>query len=500
MEAMRRVDSEQTGRPEPAAAERRRQSRILATGDAAAISVAFTLVLTVSAAFGELHTRELPYTVAAVAIGLLSLRAQRMWNGHKIAVRQAELAGVARASAALVGGVLILDRIVGPALRLRWIVAAGVLAFGLLVLWRSIVRSYVAMGRRQGRFVQSTIVVGTDERAMELVRVAEIHPEAGMRVVGIVGARDEACAAGRGGLWLGELADAARIVADVTPDRVVVSSGDVSHAVLSSLIAAEHEGGPEVVVHAGLPGIDAARITVSATANEPVLHVEAGNPSLVARAAKRALDIAVAGTILLLAAPVLAITAVLIKREDGGPVLFRQQRVGRDDAEFGMFKFRTMCVDAEAKLAAIQSDNQRSGPLFKLARDPRITKVGHVLRRTSLDELPQLLNVIKGDMSLVGPRPALRREVEAFPAELHARHSVRPGITGMWQVEARDNPAFDAYQRLDLHYVGNQSPALDLVVLLGTAEQLLMRPFASRHQGEMAATPADDDAPLAAAA
>ena len=147
-----------------------------------------------------------------------------------------------------------------------------------------------------------------------------------------------------------------------------------------------------------------------------------------------------------------------------------------------MLKFRTMCVDAEAKLAAMEADNQRSGPLFKLARDPRVTKIGHVLRRTSLDELPQLLNVLKGDMSLVGPRPALRKEVEAFPAELHARHDVRPGITGLWQVEARDNPAFDAYQRLDLHYVENWSPALDLVILLGTAEQLLMRPFASKQR------------------
>ena len=122
-----------------------------------------------------------------------------------------------------------------------------------------------------------------------------------------------------------------------------------------------------------------------------------------------------------------------------------------------MLKFRTMCVDAEARLAAMQADNQRSGPLFKLARDPRVTKIGHVLRRTSLDELPQLLNVLKGDMSLVGPRPALRQEVAEFPAELHARHLVRPGITGLWQVEARDNPAFDAYQRLDLHYVENWS-------------------------------------------
>ena len=128
---------------------------------------------------------------------------------------------------------------------------------------------------------------------------------------------------------------------------------------------------------------------------------------------------------------------------------------------------------------------------------PASRRIGHVLRRTSLDELPQLLNVLKGDMSLVGPRPALRREVDEFPPELHDRHRVRPGITGLWQVEARDNPAFDAYQRLDLHYVENWSLALDLVILLGTAEQLLMRPFASKRDGEMAT---ERDAAFAAAA
>ena len=143
----------------------------------------------------------------------------------------------------------------------------------------------------------------------------------------------------------------------------------------------------------------------------------------------------------------------------------------------------------------MQADNQRSGPLFKLARDPRVTRIGHVLRRTSLDELPQLLNVLKGDMSLVGPRPALRREVDEFPAELHDRHQVRPGITGLWQVEARDNPAFDAYQPPRPALRRELVAGLDLVILLATAEQLLMRPFASRQPGEMARIQATADAP-----
>ncbi len=150
-----------------------------------------------------------------------------------------------------------------------------------------------------------------------------------------------------------------------------------------------------------------------------------------------------------------------------------------------MLKFRTMVVDAEVRLAELDLDNQRSGPLFKLAVDPGVTTIGRFLRTTSLDELPQLINVLKGEMSLVGPRPALRSEVDAFPIELHERHRVRPGITGLWQVEARDNPAFDAYQRLDLFDVENWSLALDMVIVVGTAEQLFLRPFVSRRQGEM---------------
>ncbi len=483
-----------TNRPAGADFERRRQQRVIATGDAAAITIAFALVTSVTVAFGPLHGSELLYTGAAAAIGLFSLRAQGLWRSHKIAVRWVELAGIAKASAFILGGVLVIDRLLGPALRLRWITAAAVLAFILLVAWRSVFRSWLTISRRQGKLVQSTIVIGTDERAMELVRIAEVHPEAGTRIVGIIGSQAEAEAAGRGELWLAELADAEVVIDAEAPDKVIVSSGDIAPVLLASLIRAEHAGGAEVVVHAGLPGIDATRLTVSVIANEAVLHVDASQPTLLGRAFKRTFDVIVAGVLLVVTGPVMAVVALLVKKEDGGPVFFRQQRVGRGGGEFGMIKFRTMCVDAEAKLAAMQADNQRSGPLFKLARDPRVTKIGHILRRTSLDELPQLLNVVKGDMSLVGPRPALRREVDAFPDELHTRHDVRPGITGLWQVEARDNPAFDAYQRLDLHYVENWSPALDVVLLLGTAEQMMMRPFASKKHGEMIAADDADDA------
>ena len=169
------------------------------------------------------------------------------------------------------------------------------------------------------------------------------------------------------------------------------------------------------------------------------------------------------------------VIAALIKLNDRGPVLFKQTRVGTDGNLFKVYKFRTMVVDAEARLAALVASNERSGPLFKMDRDPRVTRVGRFLRASSLDELPQILNVLKGDMSLVGPRPALPSEVAAFDEELRDRTKVKPGITGLWQIEARDNPSFSAYRRLDLYYVENWSVSLDIVILFATIEHVITR-------------------------
>ena len=197
---------------------------------------------------------------------------------------------------------------------------------------------------------------------MEIVRLAEVHPEAGSLVIGIVGSRAEAEAAGRGHLWLGEIDDLTGVVAANPPARIAICSADVAPATVAGLIRAERSGGAEVIIHAGLSGVAATRVTVSAFAHEAVLHVEPATPSPAALAVKRLFDIVIAGAILLVASPVLAAIALLVKREDGGPVLFRQQRVGRGDAEFGMLKFRTMVVDAEARLVAMRGRQPANRP------------------------------------------------------------------------------------------------------------------------------------------
>ena len=188
---------------------------------------------------------------------------------------------------------------------------------------------------------------------------------------------------------------------------------------------------------------------------------------------RRALDILVASLALLLLLPVLLTVALLIRLDSPGPILFVQKRVGKHGREFPVFKFRSMFTDAETRLGSVLAKNERSGPVFKMRHDPRVTRVGRPLRRFSLDELPQLLNVLRGEMSLVGPRPALPREVALYTPAQRLRLSVTPGLTGLWQVSGRAELSFEDSVFLDLEYVRRQSVWLNLVLLVRTVPAVL---------------------------
>jgi lipopolysaccharide/colanic/teichoic acid biosynthesis glycosyltransferase len=228
-------------------------------------------------------------------------------------------------------------------------------------------------------------------------------------------------------------------------------------------------------VSTGLQGLDHRRLRASTVGYEPVLYLEPLSNTSWERHVKRAMDLVISSIALLIALPVLALAAAAIKLHDRGPVFFRQERIGRGGRPFRLLKLRTMETDAESKLAALVGDNQRDGPLFKLGADPRVTPPGRILRASSLDELPQLINVLKGEMSLVGPRPPLASEFDQFDDELQQRQQLTPGITGLWQLEARDNPSFRTYRRLDLFYLRNWSISLDLMILLLTAYNVVIR-------------------------
>ena len=228
-----------------------------------------------------------------------------------------------------------------------------------------------------------------------------------------------------------------------------------------------------MIVVPALTEVSAQRLDVRPVAGLPLVDVDRPQAIEAARWVKRTYDILGSAILLLLAAPVMGLTALAIKLEDGGPVIFRQRRVGLKGEEFDCLKFRSMCIDAEARLAALAAQNEGAGPLFKLTHDPRITRVGRFIRRFSLDELPQLWNALRGDMSLVGPRPALPTEVAQYDSDTRRRLDVRPGLTGLWQVSGRSNLSWDDTVRLDLYYVDNWSMVQDLMILARTAKAVV---------------------------
>jgi exopolysaccharide biosynthesis polyprenyl glycosylphosphotransferase len=229
----------------------------------------------------------------------------------------------------------------------------------------------------------------------------------------------------------------------------------------------------ELCLAPALLDVAGPRTTIRPVAGLPLLHMDHPEFTGIRRVVKAAFDRAVAGLALLLCGPLFLAVALAIRLGDGGPVLFRQVRVGLDGRYFTVFKFRTMVPEAEQLKAELNAQNEGGGLLFKIRVDPRVTRVGALLRRWSLDELPQLINVLIGDMSLVGPRPALPQEAALYGDTVRRRLAVKPGMTGLWQISGRSDLSWDESVRLDLRYVENWSIVLDLQILWKTGSAVL---------------------------
>ncbi|WP_327633723.1 sugar transferase [Kribbella sp. NBC_00482] len=242
---------------------------------------------------------------------------------------------------------------------------------------------------------------------------------------------------------------------------------------LRKLSWALEQRGVDLIVSPGIVEVAGPRISIRPVAGLSLLHLERPSVSGGPHVLKSIFDRVVGCGLLLAVAPLLMVTAVLVKLTSRGPVLFRQTRVGRGGEQFQMLKFRTMVVDAEARKAELHALSDGNGVLFKLRDDPRVTKVGRYLRRFSIDELPQLVNVLRGDMSLVGPRPPLPAEVAQYAIDDARRMLVKPGLTGLWQVSGRSDLTWEESMRLDLRYADNWSIALDLLILWKTARAVL---------------------------
>jgi exopolysaccharide biosynthesis polyprenyl glycosylphosphotransferase len=323
--------------------------------------------------------------------------------------------------------------------------------------------------RAADRCMQSVVVVGYEMAVADLVKELVRDKYHGMHVVA-------ACVAGTprrtevaGIPVVGGLDDVASVVRRVAADTVAVSAcPEMDAAKLRGLAWELEKTGTDLCVAPSLLDVAGPRTTVRPIAGLTILHVDHPQLSGARKAVKTLFDRLAAGLALLVLAPVFLAIAAAIKLHDGGPVFFTQIRVGKNGRAFKIYKFRTMVVDAEARLAQLSQSNEHDGVLFKMRRDPRITALGAPLRKWSMDELPQLINVLLGEMSLVGPRPALPDEAARYADHVRRRLVVKPGLTGLWQVNGRSDLSWEESVRLDLRYVENWSFALDLQILWKT--------------------------------
>jgi exopolysaccharide biosynthesis polyprenyl glycosylphosphotransferase len=332
------------------------------------------------------------------------------------------------------------------------------------------------IGRRESGTSRIPVVLaGAADETTELVEFLQLNPEAGLVAVAVVGEPPVIAGDGNDPPWMGGLEHAGDAVRRSHASGVLVAVNTLPSSTVNDLVQRLSSDGIPVHLSTGLTGVSRARLQTFDLAHEPMVLVRPPRHSAVQEVTKRALDVVVASVLLVVAAPVIAVAAALIKTHDRGPVFFRQVRIGRGGTPFTLLKLRTMEVEAEARLADLRSHNERHGPLFKVSNDPRITPIGGFLRSTAIDELPQLLNVLSGRMSIVGPRPALPAETAEFDEELQRRHLVRPGVTGLWQVEANHKASFEEYRRLDLFYARNWSLGIDLAVMVDTVQAISRR-------------------------
>jgi exopolysaccharide biosynthesis polyprenyl glycosylphosphotransferase len=408
----------------------------------------------------------------------LLLKASGLYRSHRLSTQWDEVGDVTKGTflgmlGLFVAGGLSRSSLITP----LFLAAFWIISTLLAVLTRMALRAFLGRVRMHGRNLRRVVVVGTNQRAISFALKLEARAELGYRVIGFV---DEDWAGieefrKTGLAWACHLDDFTDFLRKTVVDEVVIGLPMRSSYVHASKIAvACAEQGILVRMLPGIFDLKMARSRAEELDGDRVITLYTGTVDGWPFMVKRIFDFVVSLALLVLLAPLFAICAILIKSTSEGPVFFRQSRVGLNKRRFGMVKFRTMVVDAEDKLAEIEHLNEVSGPVFKIRNDPRITGIGKFLRKTSIDELPQLLNVLTGHMSLVGPRPLPVRDYEGFDQDWQRRRfSVRPGITCLWQVNGRSEVSFDRWMELDLEYVDKWSLWLDLKILVLTVPAVL---------------------------
>jgi exopolysaccharide biosynthesis polyprenyl glycosylphosphotransferase len=410
---------------------------------------------------------------------VLCLARSRAYAPRYIGAGPEEYRAVTRAVVVLLAGSAVLSYAFKLEVSRGYIAIALPMFLGFTLLGHYLMRVRLYHRRAGGEMLQSTLVVGRADSVADMIRQIRQHPEVtGLEVVG-------ACVSGMDASWvslgtiedvpiLGAPEDAVLAVDRLQADVVAVaSSPDFSGHPLRRLGWSLEQRGVDLLVSPGIIEVAGPRLSLRPAQGLSMLHVERPLTQGIIYRSKAVVDRVVGALLMVLASPFLLLMAALIRFESKGPALFKQVRIGNEGQPFTMFKFRSMVQDAEALLPQLAATHDGNEVLFKMREDPRVTRVGRFLRKSSLDELPQLINVVRGDMSLVGPRPPLGDEVDNYEFDALRRLRVRPGMTGLWQVSGRSDLSWADSLRLDLWYVDNWSWALDGQILFRTARAVL---------------------------
>ena len=351
---------------------------------------------------------------------------------------------------------------------------AGILILLFLAISRLINRWMMAWARRRGLGTKRVLLVGAGEVSRMIMRVLLAKPDLGFDVVGFLDDNPERGQRDLGPFAaLGPIDNLPQIVGEYNVEEVIVTLPWQYHRRIMSVLNQCERFGIQARVVPDVLQLSLDRVDIEVLDGIPLLGTKRLAITGPGFAVKRTLDVIITALSLILMLPIMAIVAIAIKLDSPGPALFVQKRIGKDGSTFNTYKFRSMVLDAEVKRDELADLNEADGPLFKIKDDPRLTRTGRFIRRLSLDELPQIFNVLRGDMSLVGPRPALPEEVEAYEPWHRKRLDVMPGMTGLWQVSGRSNLSFDEMVMLDIYYVENWSPILDISILLRTIPKVL---------------------------
>ena len=422
-----------------------------------------------------------PYTVYLPMVGLLTivlLLANRREGAYDVRRGRPLLEDIYEVIDATTMAIMLLVVLVFFYRRLFYsriiFIYAGLLIILLLGLARVIRSIILSRLRQSGHGVDRVLIIGAGEVGRTVMRNLIAQPDLGYRVIGFLDDNPAKSETDIGPIKaFGPIEDLPQVIRENAIDQVIITLPWQYHRKVIRLVNEAEQTGVRARVVPDLFQLSLGGVDVEAINGIPLISIKQSAITGFNRTLKRMVDLFLASLFIIGPLPVWIAVAVAIKLDSPGPVFFRQERVGRGGKRFMVYKFRSMYVDAEAQLEKLRDQNEAIGPLFKIRDDPRRTRVGRFIRKTSLDEFPQLINVVRGEMSWVGPRPGLQSEVDQYQHWHLKRLEAQPGLTGLWQVSGRSNLTFDEMVMLDIYYAENWTLGLDLRIMLRTVPQVL---------------------------